>query len=186
MQVYIWNVVKHVISPKIACNMYSVLWYNYICLAAAMFLVKIYKETLLVKQLNGVLSHYFRLPQSLRPQGLCEWCVLRSTLNWGEGLTVLCSLRLEQRGQRQDLDFVFLCVLSHCHVLNMQHVSCYSKKIKVHVFLFVCLVIKCNSPTAAIFPCSHSEDLYRNCVKWSKTLYSLHATTQQVHVGQIF
>ena len=44
--VYIWNFVKHVISPKIACNMYSVLWNNYICLAAAMFPVKIYMATI--------------------------------------------------------------------------------------------------------------------------------------------
>ena len=45
MQVYNWNVVKHVIYPKISCFMYSVSWYNYICLAAAMFsgpAVKIY------------------------------------------------------------------------------------------------------------------------------------------------
>ena len=76
-----------------------------------MFPVKIYKATILVKQLNGVLSHYFRLPQSLKPQGLCENMCLRSTLNWGEGLTVLCSLRLELRGQRQDLDPVFLCLM---------------------------------------------------------------------------
>ena len=75
--------------------------------------------------------------------GICEWCVptVHTELGWRPYSALLPLIGTAWTKTR-----FWLCV-----IVCMYHLSCYSKKIKIHIFLFECLVIKCNSLTAAIF-----------------------------------